>query len=35
MILKHYELNKINLENNKIILFYGNNNELKKKKIIK
>jgi len=34
MILKHYELNKINLENNKIILFYGNNNELKKKEII-
>lgn len=34
MILKFYDLNKINLEKNKIILFYGNNSELKKKEII-
>ena len=34
MILKFYELNKINLEKNKIILFYGNNTELKKKEIL-
>ena len=34
MILKFYDLKKINLEKNKIILFYGNNSELKKKEIL-
>ena len=29
MILKYYEINKINLEYNKFILFYGKNEGLK------
>ncbi len=33
MIIKSYETNKINLNENKIILFYGENNGLKKEKI--
>jgi len=33
MILKHYQINKINLDINKIILFYGKNEGLKYKKI--
>ena len=35
MILKSFELNKINLKENKIILFYGKNEGLKKESIIK
>lgn len=34
MIIKSYEINKINLFKNKIILFYGENNGLKKEKIL-
>ena len=29
MILKSYEINKINLDNHKIILLYGNNDGFK------
>ena len=29
MIIKSYELNKLNLDQNKIILFYGKNEGLK------
>ena len=29
MIIKNYEMNKINLDENKIILFYGKNEGLK------
>ena len=32
MILKSYEINKINLNKNKIILFYGKNEGLKKER---
>ncbi len=35
MILKFYELNKINVLNQKIFLFYGNNEGLKKEEILK
>ena len=35
MILKYYELNKINLKQNKLILFYGKNEGLKKDAIEK
>ena len=34
MIIKSYEINKIDLFKNKIILFYGENNGLKKEKIL-
>jgi len=33
MILKHYQINKINLDINKIILFYGKNEGLKSQEI--
>ena len=33
MILKYYETNKINLNYNKIVLFYGKNEGLKKENI--
>ena len=33
MILKFFEINKINLDYNKIILFYGKNEGLKKEYI--
>ena len=35
MILKNYELNKINFKSNYLILFYGNNNGLKLEEINK
>tara|TARA_B100000900_G_C20539312_1_gene699738 strand:+ start:236 stop:1228 length:993 start_codon:yes stop_codon:yes gene_type:complete len=35
MILKSFELNKINLKKNKLILFYGKNEGLKKESILK
>ena len=35
MILKFYELNKINILNQKFFLFYGNNEGLKKEEISK
>ena len=35
MILKSFELDKINLKKNKIILFYGKNEGLKKEFILK
>ena len=35
MIIKFFELNKINLKNNKIFLFYGKNEGLKKEVISK
>ena len=35
MILKSYEINKINIKKNKYILFYGQNEGAKKKKINK
>ena len=35
MILKYYEINKINVEKEKLILFYGNNEGLKKEEIVK
>jgi len=34
MILKNYEINKINLKRNKIILFYGENEGFKNEKIM-
>ena len=33
MIVKSYEINKINFNKSKIVLFYGENNGLKKEKI--
>ena len=33
MILKSYEINKINLDKNKVILFYGKNDGLKNETI--
>ena len=35
MILKFFEISKINLNKNKIILFYGKNEGLKNESIIK
>ena len=33
MIVKSYEINKIDFNKSKIVLFYGENNGLKKEKI--
>ena len=34
MIIKSYEIKKINLENSQFVLFYGHNQGLKKKQLI-